>query len=68
MAKKKMVTTAEAAEMLGKSVRTVRLRCEDGTLEAERGGHSWEIVKKSVKEYAKELKKIERQKAKKGSK
>jgi hypothetical protein len=54
--------------MLGKSVRTVRLRCEDGTLEAERGGHSWEIVNKSVKEYAKKLKKIERQKAKKGTK
>lgn len=68
MAKKQMITTEEAAEMLGKSIRTVRLRCADGTLEAERGGHGWEIYKKSVKEYAKELKRIERQKAKKGTK
>lgn len=68
MAKKKMVTTAEAAEMLGKSIRTVRVYCEDGTLEAEREGHAWQIVKRSVKECAKELKKIERQKAKKGKK
>lgn len=67
MAKKKMVTTAEAAEMLGKSIRTVRVYCEDGMLEAEREGKAWQIVKKSVKEYAKELKKIERQKAKKGA-
>ena len=65
MAKKKMVTTAEAAEMLNRSIRTVRMYCEDGTLEAEREGKSWQIHKKSVKEYAKELKKIERQKAKK---
>lgn len=68
MAKKKMVSTAEAAEMLSRSIRTVRVYCEDGTLEAEREGKSWQIVKKSVKEYAKELKKIERQKAKKGKK
>ena len=68
MAKKKMVTTAEAAEMLGKSIRTVRMYCKDGMLETEREGHAWQIVKKSVKEYAKELKRIERQKAKKGTK
>ncbi len=68
MAKKKMVTTEEAAEMLGKSIRTVRMYCKDGMLETEREGHAWKIVKKSVKEYAKELKKIERQKAKKGNK
>ncbi len=68
MAKKKIVTTAEAAEMLGKSIRTVRVYCENGTLEAEREGHAWQIVKRSVKECAKELKKIERQKAKKGTK
>lgn len=67
MAKKKIVTTAEAAEMLNRSIRTVRVYCEDGTLEAEREGKSWQIVKRSVKEYAKELKKIERQKAKKGA-
>ena len=67
MAKKKMVTTEEAAEMLNRSIRTVRMYCRDGMLETEREGHAWKIYKKSVKEYAKELKKIERQKAKKGA-
>ena len=56
MAKKKMVTTAEAAEMLGVAERTVQKFAHDGDLVAHKEGVAWKIEKTSVKELIRERK------------
>ena len=62
MAKKKMITAAETAEMTGKAIRTICAACQHGQLRAEKVGRSWMIEKTSVKEYVKALKAAERAK------
>lgn len=57
MAKKQMVSTAEAAEMLGLSERTVQKYALNGTLRAHKEGVAWKIEKTSVKELIRALKK-----------
>ena len=64
MARKQMVTVAEAAEMTGKCERSIRGACQNEVFRAEKVGKTWMIEKASVKEYLKAVKKAEKEKEK----
>lgn len=66
MAKKQMVTVAEAAQIAGKAERTIRKACLEGDLSARKENGAWTIEKSSIKEYLRELARAE--KARKGGK
>lgn len=60
MARKQIITTAEAAELTGRSERTIRVDIEKGVLEAEKVGNAWKIEKASIKPYMKALRAAEK--------
>lgn len=60
----KYVTTAEAAEIIGCVDSRVRQLLREGTLDGERVGRDWLVVKKSAERYAK----MERRPGPKGAK
>lgn len=65
MARKQIITTAEAAELTGKSVRTIQEACKNGIISGSKTGNIWMVEKSSIKEYIRTIKAAERAKAKK---
>jgi excisionase family DNA binding protein len=56
----KMLTTAEAATILGVTIDSAKKYCQIGTLHAEKEGRFWRIPQKEVERYSQERRTYER--------